>query len=163
MVYSIQWWKWSLTINQLGDNKPEIVLEPKVLWTLSFCIALCSFEFLLDLVVLGDIGLALVLGKDEVCSTFWCSKMKRLLCNINLLQRPCVKNDVDYRMLLFWQKRLKAREKKVRNFTRLTVTTCLYLSPSNRARSLSTLIAVVVEKDTPLNTRHAVVKRIQRV
>ena len=58
---------------------------------------------------------------------------------------------------------LKSQRKKVRNFTRLTVTTCLYLSPSNRARSLSTLIAVVVEKDTPLNTRHAVVKRIQRV
>ena len=147
----------------MGDDKPEIVLEPKVLWTLSFCIALCSFEFLLDLVVLGDLGLALVLGKDEVCSKFWCRKMKRLLCKINLLQRPCVKNDVDYRMLLLPQKRLKAREKKVSNFTRLAVTTCLYLSPSNRARSLSTLIAVVVEKDTPLNTRHAVVKRIQRV
>ena len=38
-------------------------------------------------------------------------------------------------------------------FTRLTVTTCLYLSPSNRARSLSTLIAVIVDKDTPLNKK----------
>ena len=54
----------------MGDDKPEIVLEPKVLWTLSFCIALCSLEFLLDLIVLGDLGLALVLGKDEVCSKF---------------------------------------------------------------------------------------------
>ena len=54
----------------MGDDKPEIVLEPKVLWTLSFCIGLCSFEFLLDLVVLRDIGLALVLEKDEVCSKF---------------------------------------------------------------------------------------------
>ena len=54
----------------MGDDKPEIVLEPKVLWTLSFCIALCSLGFLLDLVVLGDLGLALVLGKDEVCSKF---------------------------------------------------------------------------------------------
>ena len=54
----------------MGDDKPEIVLEPKVLWTLSFCIALCSLEFLLDLVVLGDLGLALVLEKDEVCSKF---------------------------------------------------------------------------------------------
>ena len=30
----------------------------------------------------------------------------------------------------------------------LKVTTCLYLSPSNKARSLSTLIAVTVKKDT---------------
>ena len=30
----------------------------------------------------------------------------------------------------------------------LKVTTCLYLSPSNKARSLSTLIAVDVPKDT---------------
>ena len=32
--------------------------------------------------------------------------------------------------------------------TRLDVTKCLYLSPSNRARSLSTLMAVDVEIDT---------------
>ena len=32
--------------------------------------------------------------------------------------------------------------------TRLNVTTCLYLSPNNRARSLSTLTAVVIEADT---------------
>ena len=31
----------------------------------------------------------------------------------------------------------------------LKVTTCLYLSPSNKARSLPTLIAVEVDKDTP--------------
>ena len=54
----------------MGDDKPEIVLEPKVLWTLSFCIALRSLGFLLDLVVLRDIGLAHVLEKDEVCSKF---------------------------------------------------------------------------------------------
>ena len=73
----------------MGDDKPEIVLEPKVLWTLSFCIALCSLEFLLDLVVLRDLGLALVLEKDEVCSKFLCSKMKRLLRKIKMLQRLC--------------------------------------------------------------------------
>ena len=33
--------------------------------------------------------------------------------------------------------------------TRLNVTTCLYLSPNDRARSLSTLIAVDVKADTP--------------
>ena len=33
--------------------------------------------------------------------------------------------------------------------TRLNVTTCLYLSPNNRARSLSTLIAADVKRDTP--------------
>ena len=58
---------------------------------------------------------------------------------------------------------LKSQRKIVRNFTRLTVTTCLYLSPSNKARSLSTLIAVVVAKDTPLNAKTAIRKRIQKV
>ena len=57
----------------------------------------------------------------------------------------------------------KNQRKTVRNFTRLTVTTCLYLSPSNKARSLSTLIAVVVDKDTPLNAKAAIITRIQRV
>ena len=33
-------------------------------------------------------------------------------------------------------------------YVRFKVTTCLYLSPSNKARSLSMLIAVVVNKDT---------------
>ena len=33
-------------------------------------------------------------------------------------------------------------------YVRFKVTTCLYLSPSNKARSLSTLIAVNVDKDT---------------
>ena len=36
--------------------------------------------------------------------------------------------------------------------TRLSVTTCLYRRPSDRARSLSTLITVTVIKDTPLKT-----------
>ena len=33
--------------------------------------------------------------------------------------------------------------------TSVNVTTCLYLSPSNKARSLSTLITVDVRPDTP--------------
>ena len=33
-------------------------------------------------------------------------------------------------------------------YVRFNVTTCLYLSPNNRARRLSTLIAVNVNKDT---------------
>ena len=37
--------------------------------------------------------------------------------------------------------------------TRFTVTTCLYLSPNNRARSLSTLTAVDVKVDTPQKIR----------
>jgi len=34
-------------------------------------------------------------------------------------------------------------------YVRLRVTTCLYLSPNNRARSLSTLIAVSITRDNP--------------
>ena len=34
---------------------------------------------------------------------------------------------------------------------RFRVTACLYLIPNNRARSLSTLMAVKVNKDTPHN------------
>ncbi len=37
--------------------------------------------------------------------------------------------------------------------TRLIVTTCLYLSPKESARSLSTLIAVDVKIDTPQKTK----------
>ena len=33
-------------------------------------------------------------------------------------------------------------------YDRFKVTTCLYLNPNNRARSLSTLIALAVSKDT---------------
>ena len=36
-------------------------------------------------------------------------------------------------------------------YVRLKVTTCLYLSPNSRARSLSTHIAVNVNKDTKPN------------
>ena len=36
-------------------------------------------------------------------------------------------------------------------YVRFKVTTCLYLTPNNRARSLSTLIAVDVNIDTPHN------------
>ena len=45
-----------------------------------------------------------------------------------------------------------------RAFTRLIVTTCLYLSPSDRARSLSTLIAVIVDEDTPQNIETVIKK-----
>lgn len=43
---------------------------------------------------------------------------------------------------------LKTQKVTTRSLTRLTVTTCLYLSPNNKARSLSTLTAVVVNSDT---------------
>ena len=43
-------------------------------------------------------------------------------------------------------------------YIRFKVTTCLYLSPNNRARSLSTLMAVSVNKDTTLKIRPVVLK-----
>ena len=43
----------------------------------------------------------------------------------------------------------KSQKPKAIIYVLLKVTTCLYLSPSNKARSLSTLIAVEVDKDTP--------------
>jgi len=46
---------------------------------------------------------------------------------------------------------LKSQNRATKIHARLKVTTCLYLSPINRARSLSTLIAVNVNKDTPAN------------
>ena len=42
----------------------------------------------------------------------------------------------------------KNQKPKAIIYVLLKVTTCLYLSPSNKARSLSTLIAVEVDKDT---------------
>ena len=43
----------------------------------------------------------------------------------------------------------RSQKAATRNRTRLKVTTCLYLSFNIRARSLSTLIAVSVSKETP--------------
>ena len=51
-------------------------------------------------------------------------------------------------------------QKKITNARiRLRLTTCLYLNPNNRARSLSTLIVVIVCKDTADN----IVKLIEEV
>ena len=45
---------------------------------------------------------------------------------------------------------LHTRQKVITiTYVRFKVTTCLYLNPNNRARSLSTLIAVIVIADTP--------------
>ena len=44
--------------------------------------------------------------------------------------------------------------------TRLNVTTCLYLSPNNSARSLSTLIAVHVIRDSP---HKAIVEKVYNI
>ena len=41
------------------------------------------------------------------------------------------------------------QETTTMRYIRFKVTTCLYLSPNNRARNLSTLMAVSVYKDTP--------------
>ena len=46
--------------------------------------------------------------------------------------------------------------------TRGNVTTCLYLSPDNRARSLSTLIALDVKIDTRHKTKLEALHRIVR-
>ena len=43
---------------------------------------------------------------------------------------------------------LAVQRQRTANATRLEVTICLYLTPSDRANNLSTLIAVIVSKDT---------------
>ena len=45
----------------------------------------------------------------------------------------------------------KIQKVMVMIYMRFKVTICLYLIPNNRARSLSTLMAVNVNKDTPSN------------
>jgi len=45
--------------------------------------------------------------------------------------------------------KLLSQKLTTRSFTLLKVTTCLYLKFNNSTRSLSTLIAVSVNKDTP--------------
>jgi len=46
--------------------------------------------------------------------------------------------------------------------TRLKVTICLYLNPERRARSLSTLIAISVNRDTPPKITPKKLKRMER-
>ena len=45
------------------------------------------------------------------------------------------------------------QKQKIAARTRVNVTTCLYISPDNRAISLSTLIALHVRTDTPHKTK----------
>ena len=45
----------------------------------------------------------------------------------------------------------KTQKMATMRYVRFKVTVCLYLSPNIRARSLSTLMAVIVDKDTPHN------------
>ena len=47
----------------------------------------------------------------------------------------------------------KIQKEAVMIHVRFKVTICLYLIPNNRARSLSTLMAVNVNKDTEHNTK----------
>ena len=49
--------------------------------------------------------------------------------------------------------RLKTQKLTKTIYVRFKVTICLYLSPNNMASSLSTLMAVIVNKDTPHNIR----------
>jgi len=46
-----------------------------------------------------------------------------------------------------------AKKQNITARVRLKVTTCLYLKPSKRARSLSTLMAVDVKTDNPHKTK----------
>ena len=45
----------------------------------------------------------------------------------------------------------KTQKMATMRYVRFKVTVCVYLSPNNRARSLSTLMAEIVDKDTPHN------------
>ena len=54
-------------------------------------------------------------------------------------------NDIEAKVMLVTQNKFTNAR------TRFIVTICLYLNPNNRARSLSTLIAVIVNKDTAVN------------
>jgi len=55
----------------------------------------------------------------------------------------------------------KSQNRATEIHVRFKVTTCLYLSPISRARSLSTLIAVSVSKDTPANTAAKLLKTLK--
>ena len=50
------------------------------------------------------------------------------------------------------------KRQTTRQRTRLKVTVCLYLNPSNSARSLSTLMAVAVAKENPQKVKLKVLK-----
>ena len=107
------WYLQRLRLIQKEHNKPVMLFEPTVLWTLSFCIALCSVEFLLHSVVLGDFGLGLVLEKDEVCDKFWCNRKWRLLYTLQILQRKYQKPCFDCRKSLsLRQRNTKSKEQR---------------------------------------------------
>ena len=58
---------------------------------------------------------------------------------------------------------LASRKQTTRQRTRLKVTVCLYLNPSNSARSLSTLITVAVARENPQKVKFRVVNVMWRI
>ena len=56
-----------------------------------------------------------------------------------------------------------SKKQTTRQRTRLKVTVCLYLNPSNSARSLSTLIAVAVMRENPHKVKLKVLKVKERI
>ena len=73
---------------------------PAVLKTVFHGTLLCSVDFLLHSVVLGDLGLALVPAeKGEEWGIFWWGRKLWLLCTIKVQQRLCLKQYVGYKML----------------------------------------------------------------
>ena len=51
-----------------------------------------------------------------------------------------------------------SKKQTIRQRTRFKVTVCLYLNPNNSARSLSTLIAVAVAKESPQKVKLKVLR-----
>ena len=130
-----------------------MLFGPTVLHKQSFGILLCSGEFLLRSVALdkyGPLAFELDDGGGEGRSS--CSNKRRLLNSMIIAvitleavvkpQKPSIRDTTT----------LTIKEQIKIAPTHLTVTTCLYRRPSDRASSLSTLITVTVIKDTPLKT-----------
>ena len=70
---------------------------------------------------------------------------------IGISIRPYEKVIFVLKMVLKEATRLKTQNLAKTIYVRFKVTICLYLSPNNMASSLSTLMAVIVNKDTPHN------------
>ena len=70
---------------------------------------------------------------------------------IGISIRPYEKVIFVLKMVLKEATRLKTQKLAKIIYVRFKVTICLYLSPNSRASSLSTLMAVIVNNDTPHN------------
>ena len=143
-----------------------MLTAPRLWLKQSFWIAQCSVIFLGCLLAhVQHVDVVLGLDAVVVWGRFW--RDRRLTGTMNLYSQQILA----VLLAKSWEHKeyikpvtiLANRKQKTRQRTRLKVTVCLYLNPSNSARSLSTLMAVAVARENPQKMKFKVLTVMWRI